>query len=258
MELKYQIEAIDKLKKLSDSDRHSIIIEGAEGSGKTYLAKLFSDFKHIDTFNVIDSKVSSLKDAIESSLQSSGNQVVCIENLDKGVNAASQVILKYLEEPLPNIYIIVTCSNLSKLPGTIISRSISVKINPPLFEDLEFYAKTVNERKYNICKLYHVFKQCKSLNDVRFILNLSVDELQYYDNLNDSIIQKNDISSAVWNLSHYEDNTKSNLAFSLRMIYKNSNNDNIKRLALSALMDLEFKRIGEHLILSKFVMNCKH
>ena len=258
MELDFQKDALFQIKSLAEKDSHSILISGMRGNGKTYLAKKFAEYKGISTFNSVNPRVAELKDLIDSSYRLQEDQVICIENLDSGKSAASQVILKYLEEPLPNVYVVVTCVNPSKLPDTILSRSISVQLAIPKINELQQYARNLNAQRYTAYKDYAIFSVCKSLSDVRIVLNLSLEQIKYYDkfsNINEIFKQPSD--SISWMLVHYDDNSKSNVSLVLRCIMKNSNDIRISSLALDSLLALEEGKISESAIIGRFVLNTK-
>lgn len=260
MDFEFQSKAISELQRLADTNHHSILISGIRGSGKTYLAQKFAQFKNIDTFHCINSKVADLKDAIQSSFKLQENQVICIENLDDGKSAASQVILKYLEEPLPNVYIIVTCVNSSKLPDTIISRAIEVKVGVPHVNELAQYARNLNAQKYNAYKDYIAFLTCRSFSDIRQVLNLSLDQIKYYEKFgNIKEVFKQSVDSISWCLGHYEDNSKSDSRLALRCILYSTYKDSlIQKITLDSLLALEDGKLSETAILGKFVLDGKY
>ena len=261
MDLTNQILPLAKLQKLHETNHHSILLQGASGSGKTYLAKQFSDMKSEQygyaQFHVVQPKVLDLKEMIESSLQLDDIQVLCVENLDQGVNAASQVILKYLEEPLSNMYIVITCANSAKLPSTIRSRAIQIDIPSPTKIDLENYTKAKNARFYEISKDYSAFKCCKSYSDLNEIMKLSISELQYYDDIKAAEFWKEPVDQIVWGLTHYLDNSKSDIVLALKVLWKSNLNSLIRSNALSALRHLETGRLSESAVINNFVINSK-
>lgn len=261
MEFQNQIEVLSKLKVLADSDIHSIILSGISGSGKTYLAKQFSRMKNIPTFNVISPKVDSLKDLIESSYKLSDNAVICIENLDTGSNSAAQVILKYLEEPLPNIFIVVTAINEDKLPSTILSRAVSVYLPPPTQLDLYEFGRFLNASKFeSICSNYQsVFESCcKSFKDVSTLLEYDSDKLLYYATIDTKVLSES-LSSSLWELEHYPDNTRSNLVYVFRCLYHLflRKDFRIADLALNSLLAIESNRLSNSAVVGKFVLNAR-
>lgn len=258
MNLSFQNSCLKYLKELANRNIHSILISGFSGCGKTYCAEMFSKYKNISTFNVFESKVNNLKDALYESYKLEDNQVICIENLDKGTSSAAQVILKYLEEPKSNTYVIITCCNLSNIPVTIKSRCIAVNLNVPDTKSLEEYGKYLNERKFNIIKNSKLMSCCKSLIDVKTILNYSLDEINYYDSFLESKFFNQSVDQISWKLGHYENNSPTNLKYVFKVIYEFSSNTKVKKLALNALIELERNVLSENAILNKFIINYKY
>ena len=140
MDAKSQKSAIIELKQLVDRDVHSIVIEGPEGCGKTYLAKEFARLKEISDFVSVAPKVAELKQAMNTAIDLQTPMVLCIENLDTGVVAASYSLLKFLEEPLPTVYAVVTCRNVENIPDTIVSTCTVVTVSTPNSIDRHNYA----------------------------------------------------------------------------------------------------------------------
>lgn len=257
MKLQFQNNVLASLKTLADSDRHSILIEGLRGSGKTYCAKSFAEYKGIPTFHKVVPKVSEIKEILEQSMTLSEPHVLCIENLDSGSVGASQAILKYLEEPLSNVYIVVTCLNSSKLSSTIPSRCVCLQLTNPTKDDLYFYGKSLNSQKLEIIKNYKVFNTAKTLGDIEYLLNLSLDKIQYYSNFADTEFWNLSVDQIMWNLGHYEDNSKSNLPLVLLTIFNSSPSMFIKQACVKALRNLESSRYSETAVLGKFVIDIK-
>lgn len=257
MYLAFQKSLIDKLQVLADSDRHSILIEGLKGSGKTYCAKQFADRKGITTFHKVQPKVADIKAVLEQSMSLTEPHVLCIENLDTGSVNASQAILKYLEEPLSNVYIIVTCLNKSKLSSTIPSRSVCVKLDNPTEDDLYFYGKSLNSQKLEIIKKYEVYQTAKTLEDINYLLNLTLDKIQYYSNFCDNSIWNLTVDQIMWNLGHYEDGSKSSIPLALLTIFNTTDSRYVKLCCIQALQDLESSRYSETAVLGKFVIDIK-
>lgn len=258
MEFECQKSAIEQLHQLAKSDKHSILISGVAGCGKSYLAAYYAKLLNISTYHKISPKVGDLKDMLENSYKLQDKQVICIENLDSGVSAAAQVILKYLEEPSPNVYVIVTCVNASTLPSTILSRSISVKINQPFFDDLSQFGNYLNSDKFKILASSSIKSCMKSFTDVLKFLNLTQDQFQYYETLKDSSFWLQPFDTLMWNLGHYPDNSKSDLSLVFRVIIESYDiSTTLFKSALSALLDLENNKVSSNAILGKFVFDIK-
>ena len=141
MLLDCQSEALAKLKQFANSDRHSVLIEGPQGSGKSYLAAEYGNLLGIHDIVSINATVSDLRSMLDTCYNIDTPVVVCIEGLDSGMVSASYVILKFLEEPKPNIYLVVTCSNIFRIPDTIISRSVVATISHITHSELVKYTE---------------------------------------------------------------------------------------------------------------------
>ena len=115
MELISQRAALEDLHRLADANKHSILIEGSEGCGKSYIAKQYATMLDIVDFQVVEPKVQCIKEAINSCYVIDNPIVLYIENLDTGVLAASYALLKFLEEPSSHVYIVITCRNLQNI-----------------------------------------------------------------------------------------------------------------------------------------------
>lgn len=259
MELEYQDSALNQLRILADKDVHSILISGLRGSGKTYCSKQFAISKNISTFHVIKPTVAELKATIDSSYRLQDLQVICIENLDDGSTAASQVVLKYLEEPLSNVYIIVTCVNTAKVPDTILSRSISVELEHPRVNELAQYARSLNAQRYNAYKDYLVYKTAKTLSDIKQILNLTLDQIKYYEQFcNVQEFTKLSVNDMMWMLGHYSDNSKADLKLSLRCVLKSLDGSSKSKFILNSLLAVESSRLSETAILGRLALDLKY
>ena len=66
MILKNQRDVMPDIQKLAAKRRHNILISGPDGCGKTYLAKLFAREIGIEDFQIVESKVASVKESIDN------------------------------------------------------------------------------------------------------------------------------------------------------------------------------------------------
>ena len=259
MLLEFQQDALSYLKSLADNDIHSVCISGISGSGKTYLAHEFAKMKHIDTFQIVSHKVDDLKSALYASYSSEDRQVVCIENLDSGTSAASQVILKYLEEPKSNVYVIVTCCNAAKLPSTIRSRSVSVGLKPPAEQDLWKYAESIVSNRSVSSYLKNsdsgLFTSiCKSLDAVKLLNSMKLEDLQHYESFTSREFWNKTPDQIIWSLGHFADGSAIDLSISLRLLYKAFDYD---RSVLDAMLDLESGKLSSTAVLGNLVLKLK-
>ncbi|MBE0367707.1 DNA polymerase III subunit [Pseudoalteromonas aurantia] len=66
--------------------------------------------------------IRALSDFIHHSALQGGNKVVLIKDAEKMTHSAANALLKTLEEPNLNRYILLTCNDKSQLPATVLSR----------------------------------------------------------------------------------------------------------------------------------------
>lgn len=253
-----QKESLQQLRLLSEIKRQSIIIEGPSGSGKTYLSKQYANMLNIDDFSIVEPKVATIREALDSCLSLSNNLVLEIENLDLGVPAASYTLLKSLEEPLPNVYVVITCRNLQGVPDTIISRSAVVTVGPPTLNDIDSYGKEKDTLKFNNVSSRLVWQCVRSFSDADAVLDMSIDEIQYYESLAEVCKFKESVSNIVWKIGHYDSNKESNLELSIRSIIELMKNPFVTKCGIECIRDLNKGRIAQHAVLSKFVFNAKY
>lgn len=257
MKFKSQEKVLEELKLLAAYDRHSILIEGPRGCGKSYCSKQYAQYNNISTIHFIEPKVAEIKQALEDSMQLDEKHLICIENLDYGSNQASQSILKYLEEPTKNVYIVVTCVNKHNVSSTIPSRSCCLKLSNPTQDDLDLYGRSINAQKFEVLVTYPVYKSCKSFVTLEYLLNSSLDKIDYYSNFADESFWNLTVDQITWNLSHYQDGSKCKLPLVLLTIFYHCHNSYIQTQCVKALQALESGRLSETAVLGKFVIDIK-
>lgn len=256
MNFKSQASAILQLKQLAESDRHSILIEGFSGSGKTYLAKMYSEFINISDFQIVEPSVKCIRDAIDECIRLNTTIVLCIENIDSGVLAASYTLLKFLEEPLESVYVIITAENRNKVPDTIISRSAVVSTSPPLESDISTYAEAKDSSRYNEVRNRLIWKAVKSFSDAIAVMNLTNSQIDYIESLNKLIDTSEPISSTLWKLGHFDDNSEVPIKLLMNYIIVTTSG-NVRKSAIECSNDLS-GRIANHAVLAKFLFDCKY
>lgn len=255
---KCQESASEELQRLIQSDRHSILIEGPEGCGKTYLAKKFAEDMNVQDFIVVEPTVAKIREAIEECSQIHNNIVICIENLDTGVIGASYTLLKFLEEPKSHVYILVTCRNVSKIPDTIISRSVCVTIGPPIDADVESYAKRKDSSKYQALKDTHLWSAVRTLKDVDLVLNLSIEQQVYIESLKDVYHSTDSIANWAWKLGHYDDNSETPIEYIIRYLLQFNDSAYLRRKGIDCIRDISSGRIASHAAVIRFLFEVKY
>ena len=257
MEFIYQSEAVSELRQVATSDRHSVMIEGPAGCGKSYLASEYAKMLNIDDISFVEPTVSAVRSMMNSVANLSNPMLICIENLDTGVPAAAYTLLKFLEEPQSNVYIVVTCRNIRGVPDTILSRSVCVSIGQPTPIDLETYGAQKDPTLYALRKNSVMWTMCRSFADIDAIFQMTQPQLDYFYDLS-NINFKDNVSNLTWKLGHYNDNTESPTIFVIRYIYGTTRNELVKKYALQCLVELDTSRVAGHAVLAHFVFNCKY
>ena len=253
-----QKNALKELDMLRLTDRHSVLVEGPSGCGKTYLAMQYAKMLNISDFQVIAPKVDAIKSAIDNCLEFNESVVLCIENLDTGVPGASYALLKFLEEPLPNTYIVVTCRNLKRVPDTIVSRSAVVVTSPPVDSDLTTFAMNSKQEQFSKIKMSKLWKCVSTFQDVDTVLSMNSAQLTYFSNLSVLATFRDTVSNIVWNLGHYPDNSETPVELVIRYIMKCVNTPYMYKIGIECLNDLALKRVATHAVLAKFAFQAKY
>ena len=256
MELVCQAQAISQLSDLKSANVHSIIISGPQSSGKSYLSKKYADMLEVSDFYIIQPKVSELRETIESCSGISTPVVLCIENLDTGVFAASSAILKFLEEPSSNIYIIVTARNIKMLQDTIISRSHVVYVNPPTSSDLISYAIDKFPEEYRLYSGRDLWSCVKSFDDVELFLSMDMSQIQYIEDILSVLYKSQCVSDSIWAMQKYPDN-QGDTPIKLVIRYIIYKCPDVLVDGIECIRQLELKRIANYAIISKFVFKLR-
>lgn len=253
-----QTSAYSELSILAENKKHSILIEGAEGTGKTYLAREYARMLSVADFQIVDPKVQDIRDAVTSCSMLSSPVVLCIENLDTGMLSASYALLKFLEEPPMQVYIVVTCRNIQNIPDTIISRSECVTVGLPTTGDLDNFAKYTDEFRYSTFKLRDLWKTVVTYNDVHTILQMDASQVEYFDSLVDVVMSKDTISNKSWKLQKYPSGKDTPTRLVIRHIMNSANSKSVWDAGYRCLKDIDIGRLSANAVLSKFLMDCKY
>lgn len=260
MEYEFQRDAIETIKKLSDSDHRSILIEGISGSGKTYIAKMYRKFCNISDFIIIEPNVQGVREAINSYATIKTPAVICVENLDSGSSASVGAILKFLEEPNHNIKMVITCRSKHKLPDTISSRCMVVSLSNPTVQDVSIYAKTKDISKYEFLLHTSLNSVVLSFADIDNIFNLTTEQISYISGTitNRKGYVKKAINGVLWDFTHFEDNSEIPIEIvklRIRYILSCNMNKDIRKICLNCLDELDANRIANHVVLYKFLID---
>lgn len=258
MNFKCQQECVADLQSFAKSKKHSVLIVGDEGTGKTHLARYYGQLLDISDFQIIPPTVQSVRYTIEECYRIDNNIVICIENIDTGVAGVAYALLKFLEEPDEHVYIVATCRNINKIPDTIISRSVTANLTMPFPEDIASFANQQDSGLYIGLKDMPIWKSIRSFSDVNQIFNMKLENIQYIEQLASCLTFKQPIADIVWALGHYPDNSEIPAKLVMQYLVTVSPTRYIQKAAIHAISALNQHRIAAHIILTKFVMECKY
>ena len=247
------------LKEFADKDKHSLVIEGPIGSGKTHLAKQYAEYVGSRDVIQVDPKVSEVKQAFEDFSKVQNKVVIVVENLDIGVKSSSYVLLKYMEEPSSNLYVVVTCRSKQNIPETILSRSMTVTLQMPTMSDINLFASTCYNEQYKANSKRQIWRCVKTFSDVDELCNLSDKQLDYISSWDNLKMFSGPVNSISWKLSHYEDGSEAPCNLIVRYIMMlNNDNKHIVECCKNCLDQLNLKRVASYLTLTKLVFDLKY
>lgn len=258
MDLVCQQEALIKLREFAAVDRHSVLIEGPEGCGKSYLAKQYAKMLGVDDFSMVVANVQSIREALDCSYNLENRVVFCIENLDTGAAAASYTLLKFLEEPTNKVYLVITCRNLMNVPATIHSRCTIISTSAPASADIVQYAEIQNFVKFQDLKNQDIWRAVRTFKDADMVLRLTSEQLSYFYSLKSIVSFSDTIQNMSWKLGHYDDNSSTNLQFVMNYLMILCNSPRVSRYAIECSRDLSSERVASHAVLAKFLFECKY
>lgn len=257
MNLISQSSAISELQNCADSGRHSVLLVGPAGCGKTYLAKQFANTLGIPDFQVVKSAVTDIRTVISECYNTQNPIVICIENLDEGVAAASATLLKFLEEPLPLVYIVVTVRNIDWIPDTIVSRSFLISISPPTPADLKEYAQSKDMMKYEVMSVRSIWAAAHTFYDIDSIYGLPSEKITYIESLYELIRDRKSIQSVVNGLRYFSGGDPTPIGLVLSYLVS-VGDAKVRKYGYSCIKDLNLGRLGASAVLSKFLLDVRY
>jgi len=99
----------------------------------------YSDLHIIDGSDSLikkDQVISAMETMMNSALDAKGIKILLIKNIENGNKQSLNSLLKFIEEPTPNTFIVITSNNLNGVINTIKSRSQIINIKSESFESI--------------------------------------------------------------------------------------------------------------------------
>lgn len=146
----------------------SLISENAFDTDELRLLESYPDLRIIDGSDKLITKdfvVDSLAHLQSTSLENNAKKILWIKNIENSNKQSLNSLLKFIEEPTDNTYIIMSTNNISQVLDTIKSRAQVITLKTPSIEALtiEFVNKGI-ERKYAQV-IAHIFTNTKAIVD---------------------------------------------------------------------------------------------
>ena len=239
-----------------DTFPRSILLCGEEGSGKHTISKYISE--NIIKFNLLDI-TSNISDEYIDMIYRNPNPAVYLIDLTKITEKEQNVLLKFVEEPLNNSFIILLTESKNNVLNTILNRCMLFEMDNYTKDELrEFITNKENEdlilslirtpgKIINndlsglnaLCEL--VDKIVEKLSNANYANTLTIaDKINYKDEYN-----KFDINILF-----------DTLAYKLNKAYINTNNKNIFNMYLLTINErkkLLDKRLNKNLFMQNYL-----
>lgn len=137
-----------------------IIITGTKGQGKTELAIEISKKLKIPFCN-IETKIDDIREMIEMAYKQTERIIYLIQNADKMSLNAKNSLLKLVEEPPQQAYIIMELQQIENTLDTIKSRCQEIKMDSYELKDIE---KFIEKEKADLDKENEKIVKCLAKN----------------------------------------------------------------------------------------------
>ena len=135
----------------ADTLAHYLLCQNRSASspcGQCQACALYAAGSHPDLYQISSEKqvgVDQIRDAIgklSSTAHMSGAKVLIIEDAHRMTESAANALLKTLEEPTPNTYIVLLCDTLESVLPTILSRCEKIRLPIPMLSDTQSWLAT--------------------------------------------------------------------------------------------------------------------
>lgn len=259
MKLKNQENIMPDLIQMAKSKKHNILISGIKGSGKSYLAKQYAKILNIPDFQLVEPKINVVREVMESCVGLNHPIVICIENLDLGVQGTSYAILKFLEEPSENVYIVITCRNIRQIPDTIVSRAVTMELAPMIKSDLTDYAREKNQSQFEIILQDKYLWQCvMSIDDIDILFELNQSQVEYIASWKALFHKNYSVSEIMWKLQKFPDSSSIPISILIRYIMYSGQSAIIFEICSHCLTTIENSKIASHVALAKLIFELRY
>lgn len=254
MEFLCQEKAVQTLIAYAKSDIHSMLISGPVGCGKTYLARYYGTLLQISDIIVLPTSVGDLRNTIDS-LYEMKNPILCIlENLDVCLPVVSSVLLKFIEEPPENLYVVITARNVYRVLDTIRNRCMYVECSLPYENDVLQYIKY---KQASTSIPDRLLQAIRTFSDIDSALQLSQDQITYMISTVSNLKFTDSVSGNTWKITHFPDKSVTPIHLVLSYWLHVSDID-ICKLILNAIDDITLNGVSEYIVLNHLFTELKY
>ena len=115
---------------------------------------------------------------MKSSVENNG-KVYILKNIDNATTQAMNSLLKFLEEPVEEVYAILTTKNINKVLPTIQSRCQVIKLLPESKHSLELKLKNEGVDEEDSLVLPHLLIRLKNVMSIRIVSYILMLRIMY-------------------------------------------------------------------------------
>lgn len=156
-----QEKLLHKLKDFTrDTFSHSVLLLGESGSGKHLIAQhIAADLLKLPLLDISE----NISEELIGSIYRNPNPQVYLINLGQLTEASQNVLLKFVEEPLNNAFVILLAENTFNVLNTLVNRCMILYMDPYTPEELQMFMPRGADRAL-VLKVAHTPGQLKNLN----------------------------------------------------------------------------------------------
>lgn len=192
---------LNKLNKYNvDTFPHSALILGEEGSGKHVLSMYIKE--NILGLPLLDI-TENISDEYIDMIYRNPNPAIYLIDMSKMMEKEQNILLKFIEEPLRNAFIILLCENRNNLLNTIYNRCVIFEMEPYTKTELEQFVTSDEDKELilsvlrtpgkilntNLSNIRAIYDLCDKMVDKMNVANFSntltiADKINYKDEYN--------------------------------------------------------------------------
>lgn len=262
-----QDKLIDKIKSINmDNLPHSLILLGDKGSGRHTIFNMIVDKMQLPFFDITDKLSQELIDEIYLKIE----PIIYLINIDDISLRESNMILKMVEEPLKNAFIIFIGKTRSGIIPTILNRCQIWEMEKYSEDQLRYFITTIKD---DYDKYFKLINYCDTPGQILYLMQ-SVDILDNIRNMCDKIIMH--IGSANFantltisdKIAFKNEQDKWDYDIFIKILYKTIQNklvfeynkalDNMFVVTSALLKDSEIAHINKKHLFENYLCTCRY